>query len=475
MRWLPIKALVVLMTVSALAPSPQVVAGESGPGYTGHTQPSSYIRPENRTARREVHRIRVHNDFDGAIEISTNRGDSWAPIGKVLQPAVKHNPVGYSAARWTENGAVAATASNAIHIKVGERFNDPTLPDGRASLVSLIPRQMFNPPANYGSYKAGGAGIYTNIDSGTYLFSHEWAPFVGDRVYLERWGRLVPLPENYTPLPGDDLVLVVKRPELYPAYVTFENHEGGKVLLAYQAGQTLREKQIGKVWSPVRGIGRFEGSTYPGNSRVRANHNGVIDVATAPAFHGAFGDANDANKGGFQIVPIHHGFQGQNNPKNFTPWMVIAPIDSSEPSPDGMAPLFQGYLRPRYRVEARFKGSEAWGKLPELTGLKLDALAGLTHLRIYFPQEAGEVITLVPAPRFDPVRPGTPATVTGEALPGSRVRIAVGGGVPTMVYATADGRFQATLNLAPGQTLLARAEDPAGRTGPTASITVSNP
>lgn len=466
-----------MFTCALLSTAPSATADTIGTGYTGHNEPTPYVMPENQAARHETHRIRILNDFYGAIEISTDQGANWTLIGSVAQPAVKNNPVGYSAARWSEDGDVAATATNAIHIKVAERYDDPTLPSGRASLFSIIPRQFFNPPPDYGSYKPAGAGIYTNIDSGTYIFSHEWAPYVGDRVYLEEGGALVELPENYAPQPGDQIVLVVTRPVLYPAHITFENWEGGRVMLTYQQGKAIREKQIGTVWARVRGVGRFEGSTYPGNSRVRANHNGVIDVTTAPAFHGALGDADDENKGGFQIVPIHHAFQGQSNPRAFSQWMVIAPISDGEPSPDGIAPLFSGYIRPRYEVQAKLAGSDQWVKLPEITGLQSNALADLTHLRIHFPQEAPLLPLEIEAPQFDPLPESTetsPLTVTGSALPGARVSISRDGAEPVLVYATADGRFEASISLIKGSNnvIQAWAQDPAGRTSPEVTVEV---
>ncbi|AAM25720.1 hypothetical protein TTE2596 [Caldanaerobacter subterraneus subsp. tengcongensis MB4] len=52
-----------------------------------------------------------------------------------------------------------------------------------------------------------------------------------------------------------------------------------------------------------------------------------------------------------------------------TQWMIIGPSDENSPSPDGVAPLFSRYLRPRYDVEVRFNNG-IWEQLPVLSKKK---------------------------------------------------------------------------------------------------------
>ena len=96
---------------------------------------------------------------------------------------------------------------------------------------------------------------------------------------------------------------------------------------------------IGQVMKPVAGIGRFIGSYFAEAGRLRANHNGVIDISTSP--RGVVGS--------FQIVPSNHA----NSPElsyvlTSTQWMVIGPVSATDPSWEGAAPLFSAYLRPRF-------------------------------------------------------------------------------------------------------------------------------
>ncbi|ABY91728.1 hypothetical protein [Thermoanaerobacter sp. X514] len=454
--------LMVLLIVGMLLS--KVVAEE---GYKGYGEPTPEVMPENKSHAEDIHWIRIMNDFNGAIEVSYDKGRSWIPVGKVVQPAVRNNPNGYRASGWAKVGQVAASATNAIHIKVGHNDQDPAFPEGRGVMVSILPEEFFSPPPNYGSYTAADSGIWTNIPSGTYIFSKELAPFVGNEVYLERDGKLVSLPENWVPAPKDVLVIKVKKPVLYPREIIFENRIDGKVEIVYQEGRTIRTKTIARVIKPVEGVGRFEGTLYTGLSKVRANHTGVICISTAPVFRGTLDQAGENDKGGFQILPVHHSFSPEmGNAWVLTQWMIIGPLDENSPSPDGVAPLFSRYLRPRYDVEVRFNNG-LWEPLPALTGRQDEALKDMTHVKILFPQVEQKIPVDIPIPTINSIPESSKEaniSISGESYPGTKVEIYVNGIKQKEAKTGSDGIFIDNIVLSRGENIIqARAVDPAGR------------
>jgi hypothetical protein len=91
----------------------------------------------------------------------------------------------------------------------------------------------------------------------------------------------------------------------------------------------------------VQGVGRFVGSYFSEVGRLRANHNGVIDISTSP--RGAVGS--------FQIVPANHAMSPETHYiRELTQWMVVGPVSALDPSWEGTGPLFSSFLRPRYDV-----------------------------------------------------------------------------------------------------------------------------
>jgi hypothetical protein len=93
----------------------------------------------------EIHRIRIVNRPDGAIQLSTDRGKTWYLIGRVLFPA-QGVIEGYIAAEYASQGSVAAIAVHGIHMRVSEK--DPTL---HAPLVISIQ------PKEYATQRQTGA------------------------------------------------------------------------------------------------------------------------------------------------------------------------------------------------------------------------------------------------------------------------------------------------------------------------------
>ena len=277
---------------------------------------------------KEAYRIKVWNTAGGTVEVSTDCGKNWEPVGKVIAPTSKTNNNSYAAARWVPDGQVAATSVNAVHIKTTAEA------DGRGVIFSLLPKEFYDPPRGYRSYFSPDASIYTDIPAGTSIFGGEYAPFVGNQVMVHRAGYVYqPIPAGYIPWLGDKIYIVVEVPVDYPKEIDFENWKGGRVTAKYFSGQ---DKELGTVVFPVKGIGRFEGSKYASAGRIRANHAGVIDVSTSP----------QGSLGGFQIVPSNHAYNLKytwGTPQ----WLVVAPV-SGEASLEGTAPLFRAFIKPDY-------------------------------------------------------------------------------------------------------------------------------
>jgi hypothetical protein len=302
-----------------------VIAGEQGP--------SPEVMAENTAALQQIGQIRIENVAGGAIAVSDD--GTWHAIGAVLRPADNVDRKGFTASKWAPSGTVCATAVNALHIKVG--LNED---EDRGITLSLAPRE-FAPGSNQPFEEAAtpSATIFTDIPAGTAIFGGDYAPFVGNPVFVEREGVLVPVPPDYIPASGDVLLIVIERPEPYPSQLIFENRFGGFIYLQYPDGC---RKMIGEVLRPVIGVGRFVGGLYAAIGRIRANHPGVIDVSTSLV----------GEIGGFQIIPPNHAMSPETKyVRRLTQWMVVGPLDARDPSWEGVAPLFLRYLRPKYNPE----------------------------------------------------------------------------------------------------------------------------
>ncbi len=351
--------------------------------------PSPEIAAEANATRVEYRRIRVENREGGAVAVSSDQGDTWQQVGKVLVPATGVNELGYTASKWVADGTVAASAVNAIHVTV--RHNTEK---DRGVTFSIIPRLASIAGA---AGRATSTAIATDIPPGTAIFG-SLAPMIGNPVHVEREGGLQLIPPDHIPAEGDVFVIVAERPVEAPSAAVFENKFGGLIYLEYLDGE---RRPVGTVLRPVLGVGRFPGTAYADVGRIRANHAGVIDVSTSP----------NGEVGGFQIVPKGHA----NSPEVYyirteTQWMVIGPVNALDPSWEGVAPFFSGFLGPyaspedleaedwlarylgRARVDVRGKAGE-WERMPSLSldvdaalpSWARDALKEITHIRIHFP------------------------------------------------------------------------------------------
>ncbi len=282
----------------------------------------------------EIGRVRLHNIKGGLIEGSRDAGLTWAPLGHILQPVIKVNRRGFNASKYGPVGTVVATAVNAIHLKAGNNTEE-----NRGVIWSLAPLAEDQAGKNsLQSEVSPQSAAFTDIPGGSGLFGGFFTPFVGNPLFLDndRNNVLLPLPDNYVPKLGESWVLQIRRPARYPREIVFENRFGGLITIQYRGEEP---KVIGQVLRPVVGVGRFVGSYFSEVGRLRANHNGVIDVSTSP--RGAVGS--------FQIVPANHAQSPETHYiRELTQWMVVGPVSALDPSPEGAAPLFSRFLRPRY-------------------------------------------------------------------------------------------------------------------------------
>jgi hypothetical protein len=358
--------------------------------------PSAEVLVQQTSPRSEIYRVRVVNDANGEIAGSRDGGKTWETIGHVLTYTTKVGNQGYTASKWAPIGAVSATAVNAIHIRTGYNAKDD-----KGIVFSLLPAELMTEAGRkLQSYMSADASIYTDIPGGTGLFGGHWSPILGNPVYRQQGDTLARLPDGYVPAKGDMLVIPVMEPADAPQAVVFENRFGGFIT---EIGWDGTETLIGQVLKPVAGVGRFTGTQYSDLGRLRANHNGVIDVSVSR--YGAIG--------GFQIIPREHAMSPEMvRARTYTQWMVVGPLDARDPSWEGVAPLFLGYLRPswsaddieqkdwltrlldRTHIDVRIKNGP-WQELPTfafdpdlshpLPTWANDALQDVTHVRITLP------------------------------------------------------------------------------------------
>lgn len=329
----------------------------------------------------ELYQLKISNSKDGAIEVI--RDGNMTQIGKVVFPTSRVNPKGFTASKWVSSGEVAATAVNAIHIKV----------DDGQTIFSIIPNEFLSSVSNYNSYLSPNSSIYCDIEAGQGIFGGGFAPFVGNRVLLN--GKKL----DRAPAVGDEITILVERPDRWPKYMIFENRFGGKITLTYED----TEEVVGEVLRPAVGVGRFAGSRFVGPGRIRANHPGVIDISTS------VGDL----VGGFQIIPVEHSQSREMlGTRVMTQWMIVGPTSVGGNTIEGQPPLFKYFLKPQYReddllannweerllerflVDVKYNGQEKWKPMPVLAmyaneGLPAEAdtaLNKISHIRVLFPQ-----------------------------------------------------------------------------------------
>ncbi len=292
--------------------------GASGMPASAQTVPAGY---------REQLRLEVVNAAGGTVRVSRDSGATWLEIGRVLHPAGRVNPRAYRAASWVPASTVAATAVNAVHLKIAQDAQTD-----RAITLSLVPQGEIEGDAE------PSASIMLDTKPGEGIFGG-LGPTVGSPVCLWQQEQWLPLPADYQPRSGDRLLILRMVPERQLRCLDFENVFGGKITATYQDGT---QAVIGQVLTPVTGIGRFEGTRYADAGRLRANHAGVLDVSTSP--YGMVG--------GFQIIPWDHANDSEMYyVRTNRQWLVVGPLDMREGSWEAKPPLFWGHLYPSWRAD----------------------------------------------------------------------------------------------------------------------------
>jgi len=359
--------------------------------------PSAPVQAENDLDTVEIGRVRLKNIKGGTIEGSRDKGRTWTPIGHILIPCQRVNVLGFNASKYGGQGTVVATAVNAMHLKSGTNPKE-----NRAIIWSLAPLAETQAGRNSLQQEiAPQSAAYTDMPGGTGLFGGPFTPFVGNPLFLDndRNNILTPLPDSYVPRLGDSWIFEVRRPRRYPREIIFENRFGGLITIQYRGEEP---RVIGTVLRPVVGIGRFVGSFFADAGRLRANHEGVIDISTSP--RGAVGS--------FQIVPANHAMSDETHYiRELTQWMVVGPVSATDPSYEDTAPLFARFLRPRFEeddwknpdtvegIAGRFyfdvqlRGKTTWQPMPSLWILANKplpnwantALQNVGKIRINFP------------------------------------------------------------------------------------------
>lgn len=314
----------------------------------------------------ELFRIRVVNRIFGAVSVSSDRGRSWSRIGRVLVPdRGKAHAVGdreFTASDWAPVGAVAATAVNAIHLKLDQL-------DPHALVVSLLPRELAEVGPT-GSYRDAEASIVLDLPAGTGIFGAELALRVGDPLFREDMlsGALEPWDPARAPALGDRLVMVAARSPHTGGVLEIENRAGGSATWTDAAG---RSRVVGTTLRRVSGCGRFGGTVYQEVGRVRANHPGVLCVSTSPR----------GVSGGFQVVPCHHASDPVLSYVKSTPAYLVLGEVPGGPGLEGTPPIFRGAFRPGDRVEFRIGGR--WREPPPAEGRVDDALDAVEAIRFH--------------------------------------------------------------------------------------------
>lgn len=380
--------------------------------------------------------LKVENRKEGTVSVlRPTRDKDWIVVGKVLLPTEKVNENGFTASAWGQTGTLIASAVNAHHIKVGQNEKN-----GKGIVFSLLPiERKDTDPKQYQSYLSPDSSIYTNILAGTSIFGGGFTPAPGSLAYVAANDNTLPerIKSGYSPK-VDDIIYFVSAKQSYQInYIEFENRFGGLVVASipglhhteaskessntlvsnpvdvphyrYELQQSnIKNKPewlsgktdaggrfvVGIVYRPLQGSGRFQGSTFAYEGRIRAVHPGVLCISTSPL----------SVVGGFQIIPHHHG----NSPemvyaRQLTQWLVIGPETATDIGLEGRPPFFTDYFYPsyiplndanfsdaerftqRFIVQAKLQGSDNWVIMPQ--GIeKLDTVfEKVTHIRIYLP------------------------------------------------------------------------------------------
>lgn len=313
--------------------------------------------------RDESFRVSIENMAMGKVMVSRDKGANWHLIGTVRSPLSALRDIQdseFTASDWAYLGSVAATAVNAIHVKVAH-------PGKHARIFSVLPAELSDPDGFETSYRDNPSSIFLDIPAGTGLFNGRWGLRLGDPLFLVQSGEWQPWPENRVPLEGDVLGFVAKVAPESSWMIEIENVKNGAVMFVTGNGTPV---QIARVLQPFSGSGRFLGTLFQDVGKVRANHPGVVDISTSPL----------GQRGGIQIVPYFHSKAPNLGYVHGSPvYMVLAALEGAAPL-EGRGPLFMDYIRPGDTVMARVKGE--WGVFPTSIEKNFTGLTMVEAIRI---------------------------------------------------------------------------------------------
>ncbi len=336
---------------------------------------------------REIFRIKVHNTFRGVVQVSIDGGSNFTTVGRVVRPA-KQSIESFPAAAYTPAGAVAATSVHGIRIKTSQ-IGIGTSAVQTPFTFSIVPKEFSVTPKGFGGHVPGDSGIYTDIPAGTSIF-RQFAPFVGNPVYvLDSSGALSLIPGDYSPKIGDTIVIIANQPDRQIEEIIFENRKNGAVTAKYADGSS---EQITSVLSPVRGVGRYDGTSYTGVGAINTNHGGVITISTAPLSRLKLPEGQGPERrGGFMVQPSNHAkTQGKTSP---TVMVVGSAIPGATPL-EGRPPLFREFISlafdpqnaaSSFLVQCKIDDGN-WEILPSITG-KVDDAFEARYLNEYFKRQ----------------------------------------------------------------------------------------
>jgi hypothetical protein len=254
------------------------------------------------------------------------------------------------------------------------------------------------------------------------------------------------------PAPGDVLRIEAVWPDAAPAAIVFENHKGGAVTAISPDGA---ERRIGTVGQPVKGVGRFDGTSYTGVGAINTNHPGVITVSTAPVVRTDVSEgAPPERRGGFEISPSRHvADQASGMPQV----LGVAPLPG-DPGWEGRFPLFRGAIGllfdPKhrddgFRVDMRVDDGP-WEPLPPMVG-RDDAAFTAEGLAKYRkdapPTRNGATAFRISLPRWDGAAARSRLVAASQSAPPRTAE-------PTGVYRLANGAMPLTLPAARSITIL---------------------
>ncbi|MFH1538534.1 MAG: hypothetical protein ABIH66_06220, partial [bacterium] len=156
---------------------------------------SAAVSYSEETENRLFFDVVIENRAGGAIRVE-RPGAQPETIGKVLAAAGAANTKGYTASGWARDSAVAATAVNAVHVRIREE-------EGRGVIFSILPKEFFEEPEDYNSYYNSSSSIMTDIPAGSLIFGGAFSPLVGNAVEVLTDGNWGSLPSDFAPIEGD--------------------------------------------------------------------------------------------------------------------------------------------------------------------------------------------------------------------------------------------------------------------------------